>query len=164
MPTAEERDQMSFVPYEILQERTLRSKMADMVAQIQKEQSDAEFLPDITGKTICLDFDGVVHRYDSPWAGACVILDAPVDGAFDFIEECLDAGLKVSIFSSRSHQEGAIEAMSQWFKDYKFKHLEFVSFPLEKPPAHVYIDDRGINFSGTFPTLNALRAFKPWNK
>lgn len=164
MPTAEQRDQMSFVPYETLQERALRANMAEMVAQIQKEQALEEFLPDITGRTICLDFDGVIHRYDSPWAGACTIPDDPVEGAFDFIEECLDSGLKVAIFSSRSHQEGGINAIRQWFLDHKFKHLEFVSFPAEKPPAHVYIDDRGMNFSGTFPTLNALRAFKPWNK
>ena len=39
-----------------------------------------------------------------------------------------------------------------------------IRFPLEKPPAMVTIDDRAITFTGEWPDLDDLKAFKPWNK
>ena len=42
--------------------------------------------------------------------------------------------------------------------------LRQLSFPTQKPPAHVSLDDRAITFTGLFPDLEILRAFKPWNK
>ena len=33
-----------------------------------------------------------------------------------------------------------------------------------KPRCHVQIDDRCIPFAGTFPTLDDLAAFRPWNR
>lgn len=32
---------------------------------------------------LCLDFDGVIHRYDSGWKGPLVIADGVTDGFFD---------------------------------------------------------------------------------
>ena len=42
--------------------------------------------------------------------------------------------------------------------------LEDVKFPTEKPAAFVGIDDRVLTFTGEWPTIADLRAFKPWNK
>jgi hypothetical protein len=42
--------------------------------------------------------------------------------------------------------------------------LKDIAFPLFKPSASVTIDDRAIQFTGTWPSLDELRAFKPWNK
>ncbi len=39
-----------------------------------------------------------------------------------------------------------------------------IRFPLWKPPAHVTIDDRAITFTGIFPSLSEIAAFKPWNR
>ena len=121
---------------------------------------------------LCLDFDGVLHSYTSGWKGADVIPDPPVDGAIQFILEALLA-FDVAIFSSRSGQPGGIEAMRAWLREHGGScwhespggpGLEDVKFPTEKPAAFVGIDDRVLTFTGEWPTIADLRAFKPWNK
>lgn len=123
---------------------------------------------------LCLDFDGVCHSYTSGWKGAAVIPDPAVDGLFEFMEEVKDH-FDIQVFSTRTHQEGGSEAMIAWFiKQRKLwrerggKPPEYtplsVSFPKEKPPALVTLDDRALTFTGQWPTLQALKDFRPWNK
>ena len=38
-----------------------------------------------------------------------------------------------------------------------------ISFPTEKPPAWLTIDDRAVCFKGTFPTYDEITKFQPWN-
>lgn len=125
------------------------------------------------GKPIlCLDFDGVVHSYDSGWKGADVIPDPPVEGAIAFMLEALNH-FDVVIFSSRSHQPGGTLAMQRWLRGHAGAAwyespagpgLEDVRFASEKPSAMVTIDDRALTFEGTWPGMDELKAFKPWNK
>ena len=35
-------------------------------------------------------------------------------------------------------------------------------WPIFKPPAMITIDDRALNFTGEWPTIDALDSFKPW--
>lgn len=114
---------------------------------------------------LVLDFDGVLHSYTSPWTGADKVLDPPVDGAIAFLEEAV-GHFDVQIFSSRNHQTGGIDAMAQWLLDNGLPvyALDKIAFPQVKPPAHVTIDDRCLQFDGTFPDMEALMKFKPWNK
>ena len=42
--------------------------------------------------------------------------------------------------------------------------IKEIKWPWFKPPATVTIDDRAITFTGQWPALSDLRAFKPWNK
>lgn len=116
------------------------------------------------GKTICLDFDGVIHSYSSGWKGIDQIPDPPVPDAFQFISDLLDAGYTVAIYSSRSQFIEGIAAMSKWFRTWGFQHLGQLQFPSHKPPAFLTIDDRAIQFSGIFPPVSTLADFKPWNK
>lgn len=139
-------------------------------------------------RTISIDFDGVLHGYQSGWQGAHFIPDPPVPGAFEWLYSLVlsarhpATGLDPVIFSSRSHQEGGIHAMRSWVHywarrelnneepDYRanavINHFQIDKFPLEKPSAFVSIDDRGILFTGDFSVLTPelLLAFKPWNK
>jgi hypothetical protein len=123
---------------------------------------------------LCLDFDGVIHSYVSGWKGADTIPDPPVDGAMKFI---WDAGehFRVAIFSSRSNQAGGLNAMKAWlrhhFRGYWGAHamqaddkLSDIEWPLEKPAAFITIDDRALTFEGTWPDIETLKTFKPWNK
>lgn len=116
---------------------------------------------------ICLDFDGVVHSYESGWKGATTIPDAPVPGAFDAIRAYLVNGMVVNLYSSRSKEDGAIEAMIYWFMEHGasdiVNHVNF-HFPKQKPPANITIDDRAFCFEGDFPSPRWIREFIPWNK
>ena len=113
---------------------------------------------------LCLDFDGVLHSYVSGWQGAGRVSDAAVPGAAYFLEEAVEA-FEVHIFSARSNQEGGIGAMKEWLA-LEFGHVlaEKLHFPTEKPPALVTLDDRAIQFMGTWPAISELLTFKPWNK
>jgi hypothetical protein len=125
------------------------------------------------GKPIlCLDFDGVIHSYESGWKGADVIPDPPVEGAIAFMLGALDK-FDVAIFSSRSNQKGGIDAMRTWLQEHAGNcwnespcgpGIEDVRFVKEKPPALVTIDDRALTFTGEWPNVDELMDFKPWNK
>lgn len=120
-------------------------------------------------KLICIDFDGVVHEYTTKWSGATSISDPPVEGALQFIRDLQDAGLQTAIFSTRNIEPGAITAMQEWLRLHGLEehYLESVQFPTSKPSfASVFIDDRGYLFAGphTWPSIEHLKAFKPWNK
>jgi len=124
---------------------------------------------------LCLDFDGVLHSYTSGWQGAAVISDPPVAGAIDFLYEAIQH-FDVCIYSSRSHQEGGIDAMQDWLSRHEVEWrnqqttlprtslLLSIRFPVVKPAAFVTIDDRAITFTGVWPPMALLLAFKPWNK
>jgi hypothetical protein len=131
---------------------------------------------------ICIDFDGVIHRYSKGWQGG-VIYDDAVSGFFEWARDAKKE-FKLVIYSSRSKTPDGIEAMrawlqvqlGQWRKDSLYgtdgqadielwtDDFEFAS---EKPPAFLTIDDRAVCFSGDWrsPYLrpDALRRFKPWN-
>ena len=130
---------------------------------------------------LCLDFDGVIHSYASGWKGPATISDPPVSGAFEFIERALEH-FSVCIFSSRTGQyefdsglqkKEGVGAMREWCTEWAIKALgevrgrgvmAMVIFPTQKPSAMVTIDDRAITFDGTWPDIDMLKNFKPWNK
>lgn len=125
-------------------------------------------------KILSLDFDGVIHSYTSGWSGADEIKDPPVPDAIEFLTYAVDE-FEVNIFSTRNAQAGAIPAMQAWLlkylteyyegvEDYARDTLSKIKFPIHKPPAFVGIDDRVILFEGTFPSMERLKDFKPWNK
>jgi hypothetical protein len=124
---------------------------------------------------LCVDFDGVIHSYTSGWKGECEIPDLPVAGALDWLYRASE-WWRVCIYSSRSKEPGAIDAMKAWIRkhaDNEFQGLvtadmllEIIEFPDQKPAAFLTIDDRAICFDGRWPSLDPqkLLDFKPWNK
>ena len=131
-------------------------------------------------KTICIDFDGVVHRYDSGWIAANRITDIPVDGAISGLHHlCDDPEIEVAIHSARSAQPGGIAAMKEWLDYWENEWrdhngippddgtwlTERCQFPTDKPAAMVYVDDRGINFDGDWSKITTeLKDYQPWNR
>ncbi len=123
---------------------------------------------------IALDFDGVIHSYTTPWNGADIISDPPVEGAMSFIRKVLDSKFDLVIYSTRScpetngieNAERGKKAIKQYLIDNGLaredaNQIDVVS---SKPRAVVYIDDRAWRFEGTFPTIGMIDAFTPWTK
>lgn len=105
---------------------------------------------------VCLDFDGVIHSYTSGWIEADVVPDPPVPGAIEFIQGCLDEGMRVAIFSSRSNTERGRQAIKNYIAEHGrnlLKNLDEIEYPTEKPPALLTIDDRAVTFEGVFPDI-----------
>jgi hypothetical protein len=146
--------------------------------------------PKTRKRIICLDFDGVIHKYISPWQGATTIPDPPVefysvekkqmmssiDWIIDFIimhctipesiAPLVTSGpYEIHIYSSRSRYWGGRKAMKRWLvkNGLDKRYLEVIKFPLFKPPYHLMIDDRVYLFEGVFPTISYIEYFKPWN-
>lgn len=66
-------------------------------------------------KTVCLDFDGVIHEYKSKWSGPRAILDGAVPGALQRLAELARSDkFEVCIYSSRSNAIGGRRAMRRW--------------------------------------------------
>ncbi len=131
------------------------------------------------GKPIlCVDFDGVIHSYASGWKGATVIPDPPVPGALKWLWAATE-WFNVQVYSSRSKEPLAVEAMQLWLRTHATKELGAehpmawepgpahpITFAHEKPAAFLTIDDRAICFDGDWSEIDPadLLNFQPWNK
>ena len=62
---------------------------------------------------LCLDFDGVIHGYDSGWKGAHIIPDKPVPGAGQFILAAMQH-FTIAVHSSRSRSLRGRAAMKSY--------------------------------------------------
>jgi hypothetical protein len=95
-------------------------------------------------RTVCLDFDGVLHSYRSGWCGATVIPDPPIHGTREAVAR-LRERYCVVVHSTRCHTEEGRKAVANWL----LKHDIVVDdVCAHKPPALVYVDDRAIRFRG----------------
>ena len=114
---------------------------------------------------LCVDFDGVIHSYESGWKGPRTIPDSPVPGAIRFLHNA-QKHFQVCIFSSRSRYFGGRRAMRNWLRKWLLTRqcVREIKFPTRKPPAFLLIDDRAFVFKGHFPDPELLLNFKPWNK
>ncbi|MGF1465298.1 MAG: hypothetical protein ACFCGT_04120 [Sandaracinaceae bacterium] len=116
-------------------------------------------------RTLCVDFDGVLHSYASGWRGATSIPDPPVEGAIAWLEAASER-FDLAVTSARSAHPGAVEAMRAWLRQHGLAErvLERLRFPLHKPPAELYLDDRAVRFEGTFPRLEEIGELTPWTE
>jgi len=110
---------------------------------------------------LCLDFDGVIHRYSQGYKDGS-IYDIPTPGAQEFILRALNT-FDIVIYSARARTSEGKEEMRQWLHRHMFPTL---SLPItcEKPPAFLTIDDRVITFTGKWPDdPTMLLNFTSWN-
>jgi hypothetical protein len=93
-------------------------------------------------KIIAIDFDGVLHRYTSPF-GDGVPRDKPVPGALEMVTALRERGYQCVVFTARTD----IGAVSQWLLANGFPALR-VTTDKAKTGASLFVDDRAIRFDG----------------
>jgi hypothetical protein len=110
-------------------------------------------------KTIAIDFDGVINSYTSGWTEGR-LPDPPNPGALDFIREMRRTNHEVVIFSSRAKNGRAVAQIKRWLESFGLEatHTQAIRITNRKPPAVIYLDDRAVRFTGTFPTAAEVDA------
>ena len=64
-------------------------------------------------RTICLDFDGVVHSYQTGWHGETIISDPPIHRVDQAINR-LRKDFRVVVFSARCRSDEGVQAIKDW--------------------------------------------------
>lgn len=108
-------------------------------------------------RTVCLDFDGVLHSYRSGWRGAEVIPDPPIHGTREAIAR-LRQLYRVVVYSARCRTPEGRRAVEHWLALHDIQVDEICDY---KPPALVYVDDRAIRFRGDWEAaFDEIRQFR----
>lgn len=105
-------------------------------------------------KIICLDFDGVIHKYSKGWQDG-TIYDPPINGAKEGIQKLIDNGYQIVIFTTRADAkvvDGKLQpGQYKEVVDYLNKHnIPYTSVyqGVGKPFFKILIDDNCIRFEG----------------
>ena len=96
-------------------------------------------------KTICIDFDGVIHKYSKGWHDG-TIYDPPSEGTWDALNE-LAEDYKIVVLTARARTPEAIEEIGNYLKAYDLDQF-ITNITNIKPAAAAYIDDKAIRFEG----------------
>jgi hypothetical protein len=108
-------------------------------------------------RTVCLDFDGVLHSYRSGWCGAEIIPDPPIHGTRQAIARLREL-YRVVVHSTRCGSPEGRQAVIDWLRRNGIVVDEVCE---HKPPALVYVDDRAIRFRGDWDKmLDEIREFR----
>ena len=115
------------------------------------------------GKTICIDFDGVIAEYKK-FEGKGIFGEI-IQGAKENICKLKDEGWIIIIYTTRSETDLIYEylinnGISPDYINYNPKNSE-LGLNLGKPIADIYLDDRAINFDGRWDlTFDKIKNFK----
>ena len=106
---------------------------------------------------IVLDFDGVLNQYQG-WKGENQLY-TPRQGTRQFLEQ-LNKDYNIIILSARSPTK-----IQTWLENHNLDQY-ITEVTNIKPPAVIYIDDRGLKFEGNYQeTLEQIRTFQThWEK
>ena len=120
------------------------------------------------GKTLAVDFDGVIHGYSKGWQNG-KIYDDPIPGSKNALTQLAAEGYTILIYSTRCNAE-YWESGDDRVEDVK-NYLNLHGIPYTsihtggKPKATMYIDDRAVSFKGEWSdTLKEVDNFKTWNR
>jgi len=121
-------------------------------------------------RKILIDFDGVIHGYESGWKGVAVCTDPPVPGVAAAIRKIRESH-EAYVFSTRccgDTPEESAEGIAAIEHYLKLHGIEVDGVVDKKIPASLSIDDRGYRFNGDWAEvlefLESPDAFNPWNK
>lgn len=125
----------------------------------KKRDKDENREHKLRGKTLAIDFDGVIHRYSKGFKNG-KIYDNPVEGVKKAIDKLKNKGYKIIIFTTRLNPmfddvNRGVRDVKQNIEEWLDKHeIYYDELTNNKPPAIAYIDDRGIRFTNWKDILN----------
>jgi hypothetical protein len=103
-------------------------------------------------RTIAIDFDGVLHKYNGYQNG---LVQGPIPGAKESVLRLLGEGNVVVVFTTRGY-----ELVKNWLREHGFPDMHVTS---EKQPFWVIIDDRAMRFDGSWDGMvEKIAAFEPY--
>lgn len=109
---------------------------------------------------IGLDFDGVINSYKSGWKDYDNILDPPVEGTREALNELIADGKSLVIYSARADNPKGKQAIVDYLKKYDLPNIPVAD---KKPIASIYVDDKGYQFEGNWKKcLTKIKSFKTW--
>lgn len=97
---------------------------------------------DPSRKTLCIDFDGVIHRYSKGYHDKTAY-DIPMEGAYESLFKLKSQGYRIVIFTARDTTE-VVEWLQKHWRGTPLEGLEVTNV---KIPALAYVDDRAIRFT-----------------
>ncbi len=106
------------------------------------------------GKTIAVDFDGVVHRQPDHWKATDVIDGELIAGAIECLSYLKAEGFVINISSARANCPRGKVAMEKWMKE---KNVPFDTVS-SRAGAKLYIDDLAVRFDGNW----SIERVKEW--
>lgn len=118
-------------------------------------------------KTICIDFDGVIHDYSTGWQGEDVFGNM-IPNADTGTSVLKQKGWTVIIFTTRKKTDG----LEKWLKEHNISY-DYINENPGQPEntsgkiiADVYLDDRGICFRGRWDQwlLREIFDFESWQE
>ena len=117
-------------------------------------------------KTICIDIDGTICRYDG-WRGHDHF-GIVLPGAREAIKKLHEDGWYIIIFSTRSKRD----SIKKFLENEKIYFDSINENPYQpdnalggKPIADVYLDDKAVTFKGDWATAyEEIINFQPWEK
>lgn len=101
-------------------------------------------------RTVAVDFDGVLHPYTKGWQGFVPDDEPPMEGAKEFLQELVDKGFRVIVFSTRCDTPQGADATKAWLEKWGLDKLIYGGVTCTKPAAVAYVDDRAVSFRGDF--------------
>ena len=115
-------------------------------------------------KTICIDFDGVLHDYSKGWQGDDVF-DKAVPGASEGLKALKKDGWTIILFTTRQKTQKLVDFLLD-----NDLEVDYINYNPNQPDnasgkliADVYLDDRGICFDGDWTkAVELIKTFKPW--
>jgi hypothetical protein len=99
---------------------------------------------------VFIDFEGVLAEPRPTTAE----LGKPLDGAIDFLHDTLKSGCRVKIATSRD-----VRMVRHWLQ------IHSAPFDIEiihADDADIHLSTRALRFAGTFPSMQELQDFTPW--
>lgn len=125
------------------------------------EQLRGYIVKDKSKKTLCVDFDATIAQHTIPIKDPNIFSEPPLTDAVKWMQEIIQY-FNLVIFTARVLNAYGIENLYDWLVSYGFPTNIFVT-NVKPSSGTIFLDDRSINFSGNYLSVQELQDFTPWH-